>query len=58
VAQIKKFLDIYKDPNPKQEIAIALTDDFEACFGFLEKNSLIKNLKDNLPELLEQFDTE
>mmetsp|Transcript_86554 Transcript_86554/g.119207 ORF Transcript_86554/g.119207 Transcript_86554/m.119207 type:complete len:133 (-) Transcript_86554:27-425(-) len=26
--------DIYKDPNPKPEIAIALSDDFIACFGF------------------------
>lgn len=31
-----KFPDIYKDPNPKPEIAIALSNDFEACFGFAD----------------------
>ena len=27
--------DVYKDPNPKPEIAIALSDDFTAFMGFL-----------------------
>jgi len=31
-----KFPDIYKDPNPKPEIAIVLSDDFEACYGFAD----------------------
>ena len=25
---------IYKDPNPKPEVAVALTDDFAALYGF------------------------
>jgi len=28
------FPDKYKDPNHKPEIAIALADDFLACYGF------------------------
>ena len=28
--------EIYKDPNPKPEIAIALNDDFVACLGFMD----------------------
>ena len=31
-----KFPDIYKDDNHKPEIAIALNDDFIACYGFAE----------------------
>ncbi len=53
-----QFPDIYKDPNPKPEIAIALSDDFEACFGFLDKITMVKNLTDNAPQLVEAFDTE
>jgi mannose-6-phosphate isomerase class I len=33
--------DIYKDPNPKPEVAIALSDDFKALFGF----STIENMR-------------
>lgn len=29
-----EFPDVYKDPNYKPEIAIALSDDFVACYGF------------------------
>ena len=29
-----KFSDIYKDPNHKPEIAIALNDEFVGCYGF------------------------
>jgi mannose-6-phosphate isomerase len=36
--------DLYKDDNHKPEIAIALTDDFTACFGFLTPSSLRENL--------------
>lgn len=28
------YPDKYKDPNHKPEIAIALSDDFMACYGF------------------------
>ena len=34
---------IYKDPNPKPEVAIALTDDFAACFGFATPETLAQN---------------
>ena len=39
--------DVYKDPNPKPEIAIALGDDFEACFGFADEATIVKNLTEN-----------
>jgi mannose-6-phosphate isomerase len=52
-----KFPDIYKDPNPKPEIAIALSEDFEACFGFADLNLIELNFKQNPPlaELLFGF---
>lgn len=34
---------IYKDPNPKPEVAIALTDDFAALFGFATPDLLAAN---------------
>ena len=39
--------DVYKDPNPKPELAIALSDDFEACFGFADEQTLVKNFAEN-----------
>jgi len=39
--------DIYKDDNHKPEIAIALGDDFQALFGFLNATDLTKNLREN-----------
>lgn len=36
--------DIYRDPNPKPEIAIALSDDFIACIGFMS----LQNIKTSL----------
>ena len=36
--------DLYKDDNHKPEIAIALSDDFTACFGFLTADKLKANL--------------
>ena len=53
-----KFPDVYKDPNPKPEIAIALSDDFEACFGFAEKSTILKNFNSNPPlqTLIARFD--
>mgnify|MGYP001383773139 CR=1 FL=1 len=29
-----KYPDKYKDPNHQPEIAIALSDDLKACYGF------------------------
>lgn len=46
--------DIYKDPNPKPEIAIALSDDFNAFLGFMQIPKIIDNLKSLAPELLEK----
>lgn len=34
---------IYKDPNPKPEVAVALTEDFAACFGFATPATLNAN---------------
>lgn len=45
--------DIYKDPNPKPEIAIALSDNFVACLGFMKLERIVENLKLIAPELLE-----
>ena len=45
--------EIYKDPNPKPEIAIALNDQFKACLGFMELPKIIKNLQQLAPELLD-----
>lgn len=39
--------DIYKDDNHKPEIAIALSDDFSACFGFLNPAGLKQNFDEN-----------
>ena len=33
------------DPNPKPEVAIALTDDFTACFGFATTETLTANFE-------------
>ena len=44
--------DVYKDPNPKPEIAIALTDDFTACIGFLPVSKIKENLERLAPDLL------
>lgn len=49
-----EFPDIYKDPNHKPEIAIALVDDFLACYGFAPKELMKKNLDEN-PVLAEAF---
>ena len=49
-----QFPDVYKDPNHKPEIAIALVDDFLACYGFASKELMLKNLKEN-PVLAEVF---
>ena len=38
---------VHKDPNPKPEIAIALGDDFEACFGFADEATIVKNMEEN-----------
>lgn len=39
--------DKYKDPNHKPEIAIALSDDFMACYGFLTAEKIKANLEAN-----------
>lgn len=49
--------DIYKDPNPKPEIAIALSDDFIACFGFAGAEQLRKTFDEN-PVLQDAFGLE
>lgn len=38
---------IYKDPNPKPEIAIALSNDFIALAGFADNATIIKNFTEN-----------
>ena len=43
--------DIYKDPNPKPEIAIALSDDFTAFMGFMPLEKIFANFKELVPEL-------
>ena len=40
-----KHPEIYKDDNHKPEIAIALSDDFKACFGFLKPAKIAENLQ-------------
>jgi mannose-6-phosphate isomerase len=52
-----EFPDVYKDPNHKPEIAIALMDDFLACYGFASKEVMVKNLEQN-PVLAEIFPIE
>ena len=42
-----EFPDVYKDPNHKPEIAIALNDNFLACYGFCEAETLRKNFAEN-----------
>lgn len=42
--------DIYKDPNHKPEMAVALTDDFEAMSGFRPIKAIAKHLRE-YPEL-------
>lgn len=49
-----KFPDKYKDPNHKPEIAIALSDDFAACYGFAPAEKIVANLEAN-PALKETF---
>jgi len=49
-----KFPDKYKDPNHKPEIAIALTDDFRAFYGFQSAKKIQKNLIEN-PALADVF---
>lgn len=49
-----KFPDKYKDPNHKPEIAVALSDDFKACYGFSTPAKILANLESN-PTLLETF---
>lgn len=51
-----RFPDIYKDPNHKPEIAIALGDDFVGCYGFTSRENISKNLSEN-PLLAETFPT-
>jgi mannose-6-phosphate isomerase len=50
----KDFPDKYKDPNHKPEIAIGLSEDFKACYGFLQPEGIIKNLEEN-PALKDAF---
>lgn len=42
-----KYPDKYKDPNHKPEIAIALSDDFMACYGFSSAEKIKANLLAN-----------
>ena len=46
--------DKYKDPNHKPEMAIAVSDDFKALYGFLTVDKLQKNLQEN-PALSDAF---
>jgi mannose-6-phosphate isomerase len=49
-----EFPDKYKDPNHKPEIAVALSDDFMACYGFCSADKILHNLQAN-PTLAETF---
>jgi len=49
-----EFGDKYKDPNHKPEIAVALVDNFLACYGFASKETMQANLTQN-PVLAEIF---
>lgn len=40
-----EFPDKYKDPNHKPEIAVALVDDFLACYGFASAVTMQANLQ-------------
>ena len=42
-----QFPNVYADPNHKPEIAIALNDDFVACYGFASAETIQKNLDQN-----------
>lgn len=42
----KKKPNLYKDPNHKPEMAIALTDDFEALIGFKPMYNIVASLLD------------
>lgn len=46
--------DKYADPNHKPEIAVALVDDFLACYGFASCEVIQANMKEN-PVLAEIF---
>ena len=39
--------EIYKDANPKPEMAIALSDNFIACCGFADDATIKKNFEEN-----------
>lgn len=39
--------DIYKDDNHKPEFAVAISDDFLACFGFAKPDLLARNFLEN-----------
>ena len=41
------FPEIYKDPNPKAEIAIALDDNFRALWGFASLEMVKSNFEQN-----------
>eukprot|EP00930_Biecheleria_cincta_P057320 TRINITY_DN43283_c0_g1_i1.p1 TRINITY_DN43283_c0_g1~~TRINITY_DN43283_c0_g1_i1.p1 ORF type:complete len:565 (-),score=103.75 TRINITY_DN43283_c0_g1_i1:111-1652(-) len=43
--------EVYKDPNHKPEIAIALTDDFQALCGFRRVHELVEVMQ-HVPELV------
>lgn len=49
-----QFPDKYKDPNHKPEIAVALSEDFKACYGFTSAERIQSNLEAN-PILAETF---
>lgn len=50
-----QFPDKYKDPNHKPEIAVALSEDFKACYGFTSAEKIMSNLQAN-PVLANTFD--
>jgi len=45
--------DVYKDPNPKPEIAIALSDDFTAFMGFMPVDKIRSTFESLLPEIFD-----
>jgi len=46
--------DVYKDPNPKPEIAIALSDDFTAFLGFMHLDKIIANIEKLAPAIFDK----
>ena len=42
-----KAPEIYKDANPKPEVAIVLKERFRACFGFVDEVTLNANIAEN-----------